>query len=107
MSVPCTYDEPKGLFVLEAMANGVPVVEPRRGSFPETVERTGGGILVEPDDPVSLADGIQRVWQDAELARQLRLQGPMKVEAGFGVAEMARRTIAALSGTLDTAQVNS
>ena len=51
LSVPATYDEPKGLFLLEAMASGVPVVQPRRGAFVEIVEKTGGGLLVEPDDP--------------------------------------------------------
>ena len=35
LSVPTTYREPKGLYVLEAMANGVPVVQPRHGAFPE------------------------------------------------------------------------
>ncbi len=57
LSVPATYDEPKGMFLLEAMANGVPVVQPRRGAFPEIMEKTGGGILVEPDDTASLARG--------------------------------------------------
>ena len=51
LSVPTTYREPKGLYVLEAWANGVPVVQPRHGSFPELIEATGGGLLVEPDDP--------------------------------------------------------
>ena len=49
LSVPGPYDDPKGLFLLEAMASGVPVVQPRRGAFTEIVETTGGGILVEPD----------------------------------------------------------
>ena len=35
LSVPTTYREPKGLYVLEALANGVPVVQPRHGSFDE------------------------------------------------------------------------
>ena len=39
LSVPGTYDEPKGIFVLEAMANGVPVVQPRRGAFPEIMQK--------------------------------------------------------------------
>ena len=50
VSVPTTYREPKGLFVLEALAAGVPVVQPAHGSFPEIIARTGGGVLVEPGD---------------------------------------------------------
>ena len=46
LSVPAPYDEPKGVFLLEAMAVGVPVVQPRRGAFTEIVEKTGGGLLV-------------------------------------------------------------
>jgi glycosyltransferase involved in cell wall biosynthesis len=64
LSVPATYDEPKGLFLIEAMANGVPVVQPRRGAFTEVVEKTGGGILVEPDDIDSLVEGLRDLWQD-------------------------------------------
>ena len=60
LSVPATYDEPKGIFLLEAMASGVPVVQPRRGAFTEIVEKTGGGLLVAPDDPAALADGLYR-----------------------------------------------
>src|SRR5262249_13314655 len=48
LSVPTTYPEPKGLYVLEALANGVPVVQPAHGSFPELIEATGGGLLVTP-----------------------------------------------------------
>ena len=40
----------KGLFLLEAMASGVPVVQPRLGVFTEVVERTGGGLLTTPGD---------------------------------------------------------
>ena len=61
LSVPATYDEPKGMFLLEAMACGVPVVQPRRGAFTEIVENTGGGLLVAPDDAESLAAGIERI----------------------------------------------
>ena len=65
LSVPATYDEPKGMFLLEAMASGVPVVQPRRGAFVEMVERTGGGLLVAPDDPDALAEGLHAVWSSA------------------------------------------
>ncbi len=48
LSVPTVYREPKGLFVLESLANAVPVVLPAHGAFPELIEATGGGVLVEP-----------------------------------------------------------
>src|SRR6185295_8713913 len=71
MSVPCTYDEPKGLSILEAMANGVPVVQPRRRAFPEILQRTGGGILVQPDDAGSLAQAIHGLWKNRERIAEL------------------------------------
>jgi glycosyltransferase involved in cell wall biosynthesis len=71
LSVPATYDEPKGMFLLEAMASGVPVVQPRRGSFSEIVERTGGGLVVESGDPDALADGLYRLATTPELRATL------------------------------------
>ena len=58
LSVPATYDEPKGMFLLEAMASGVPVVQPRRGAFTEVVEQTGGGCWWRRTTPDALADGL-------------------------------------------------
>ena len=72
MSMPATYDEPKGFTLLEAMASSVPVVEPRRGALSEIVERTGGGLLVAPDDPDALADGLCRIWNDRSLRPRAR-----------------------------------
>jgi glycosyltransferase involved in cell wall biosynthesis len=94
-SCPCTYDEPKGLPVLEAMANGVPVVQPRRGSFPEMIEECRGGLLVDPDSAESLADGIERIWKEPELAESLSKRGYEDVHALRGIAEEARRVVAA------------
>ena len=70
LSVPATYDEPKGMFLLEAMASGVPVVQPRRGAFTEVVEKTGGGLLVAPDDAEALAEGLQRCGAIARWRRR-------------------------------------
>jgi len=93
LSVPATYDEPKGLFLLEAMANGTPVVQPRRGAFPEIIEKTGGGILVEPDDPDSLAEGILSLYQNPGLALDLSRRGYDGVRRHYGVAHMADRAV--------------
>src|SRR5215204_3031230 len=93
LSVPATYDEPKGLFLLEAMACGVPVVQPRRGAFTEVVERTRGGLLVEPDDAASLAAGLSRVREDAALAAELSANGYENVRRHYTVAQMADRAL--------------
>ena len=89
LSVPATYAEPKGVFLLEAMACGVPVVQPRRGTFTEVVEKTGGGLLVAPDDPSALADGLYTLWQERPLAEALGERGFHGVRAHYSVAHSA------------------
>jgi glycosyltransferase involved in cell wall biosynthesis len=91
LSVPAPYDEPKGVFLLEAMASGVPVVQPRRGAFTEIVEKTGGGLLVAPDDPVALADGLFELWRDRDRAATLGERGFHGVRAHYSVAHSADR----------------
>ena len=93
LSVPATYDEPKGLFLLEAMASGVPVVQPRRGGFVEIVERTGGGLLVEPDDPQQLADGLYALWSDRARQAQLADRAFHGVRAHYTIAQSADRLL--------------
>jgi glycosyltransferase involved in cell wall biosynthesis len=93
LSVPATYDDPKGMFLLEAMANGVPVVQPRRGAFPEIVEKTGGGLLVEPDDPASLAEGLARMAREPALAADLARRGLAGVATHYDAGHMADRAL--------------
>ena len=102
LSVPATYDEPKGMFLLEAMACGVPVVQPRRGAFTEIVETTGGGELVAPDDPESLAAGILRIRRDPALAGRLGQSGFENVREHYSVARMADRALAAYESMLQS-----
>jgi len=102
LSVPATYDEPKGIFLLEAMACGVPVVQPRRGGFTEIIETTGGGELVEPDDPGSLADGILRLARDPARARSLGQNGFENVRKHYSVARMADRALEAYESVMKT-----
>ncbi|CAN5820312.1 glycosyltransferase family 4 protein [soil metagenome] len=91
LSVPTTYKEPKGLFVLEALAAGVPVVQPDHGAFPEMVETAGGGLIVKPDDPDALADGILALRMDPELAASLGRAGAAGVREHYSAGRMAER----------------
>lgn len=92
LSVPTTYHEPKGLYVLEAWANGIPVVQPRHGSFPELIESTLGGLLVSPDDPAALAAGLQQLLQDHDFRDSLGRAGAAALRARFTAETMALET---------------
>lgn len=79
LSVPATHFEPKGLFVLEALAAGVPVVLPAHAAFPELIERLGGGILVPAGDIVALANELESLVTNLPAARTLGAQGRQRV----------------------------
>jgi glycosyltransferase involved in cell wall biosynthesis len=89
-SVPANYGEAFGLYVIEALASGVPVVQPRHAAFPEIIERTGGGRLCEPDNPASLAGAIEELLSDPDRAAELGQQGRAAVARHFSIEEMAR-----------------
>lgn len=92
-SVPAPYPEPKGMYVLEAMACGVPVVEPRRGAFAEMIEKTGGGIVVEPKSSDCLAEGILSLRNNPAWAERLGRSGWEGVGKFYTVSQMADRAL--------------
>jgi len=70
-SVPARYGEAYGLYLIEAMAAGVPVVQPRTAAFPELIEATGGGLLSEPENPKALAEDIEALLLQPDRARAI------------------------------------
>ena len=98
LSVPTEFLEPKGLYVLEALANGVPVVQPRHGAFPELLEATGGGRLVTPGDADELADALEELMCDPDTRYSLGATGQINVREQFNPQVMAAATLDVLSG---------
>jgi glycosyltransferase involved in cell wall biosynthesis len=98
-SVPTVYVEPKGLFLLEAMACGVPVVQPRHGAFPEMLAKTSGGILVEPGDAQSLADGLHALWKNPAQRAELGRNGFDGVREHYSISRSADRLLEAYDRT--------
>ncbi len=90
--VPAEYHEAKGFYVLEAMAAGVPVVLPRRGSFPELIEATGGGLLYDSDGGEGLDRSLRRLIDDETLRRRLGDAGRRAVRESFTDRVMADET---------------
>jgi glycosyltransferase involved in cell wall biosynthesis len=95
LSVPATYEEPKGMFLLEALASGVPVVQPHRGAFPEIVRKTGGGLIVPAGDPAALAAAFLELWRNPEKAAALGAAGAQGVREHYDVSRMAEAAEAA------------
>jgi glycosyltransferase involved in cell wall biosynthesis len=103
LSVPSPYAEPKGLYLLEAMANAVPWVQPRHGAFVEIHEKTGGGLLFEPNDAADLARKILELHSRPEQAAELGHRGATGVREHYSVSRMAERALEVFAGVLNTA----
>lgn len=93
LSVPTTYREPKGIYILEALANGVPVVQPRHGSFPELIDQTGGGLLCKPGDPEDLAQALESLLLNSNRRLELARTGYVNSRSQYDPATMARETL--------------
>jgi glycosyltransferase involved in cell wall biosynthesis len=91
-SVPARCTEAFGLYVIEAMAAGVPVVQPRKGAFPELIEATGGGITYEGDSNALVA-ALEELLSDPERARSLGQAGRRAALEKFSADAMARSTL--------------
>lgn len=93
-SVPTDFLEPKGLPVLEAMACGVPCVQPEHGAFPELLQTTGGGRLVPPHEPEALAEAWGDLLDEEPERRRLAERALSGVQEHYGMPALAQRTLA-------------
>ena len=94
LSVPVSYRAPKGLYALEAMACGTPVIQPSLGVFPELIAATEGGLLHEPGDVDDLAVKIERLLDHRDQAAALGRQGRKTVFDHFHSRRAAEETAA-------------
>jgi len=90
LSVPAAYGESFGLYVLEALACGVPVVQPSNAAFPELLAATGGGILCEPNNSDDLAKKLAELLAQSDVARALGETGRRVVLEKYGIDSVAR-----------------
>ena len=89
---PALYGEAFGLYVIEAMAAAVPVVQPRHAAFPEIIEATGGGVIAEPN-ATALAMAIEDLLLNTQRARALGEAGRSAVLQHFNVQRMAEDVV--------------
>ena len=99
-SVPATYNEAFGLYLIEALASGVPVVQPAHSAFPEILQATGGGLLCDAQDPDALAGAIESLLLDPARARALGESGRKAVAEKFSVETMALQVAGLCEGAI-------
>ena len=92
-STPTVYRESKGLPVLEAWANGVPVVVPNHGTYPELIADTGGGVLHNPEDVADLADKLAISLAKSQATQRMGQSGRAAVEQRYNAGRMAQDTL--------------
>lgn len=100
LSVPAEYGESFGLYILESLACGVPVVQPRHGAFPELIEATGGGILYEPGKVEELAAKLCDLLGDTARRKELGEKGRQSVLERFSLERMAKDVVSVFDGVI-------
>jgi glycosyltransferase involved in cell wall biosynthesis len=89
MSVPVRKHDGYGLYILEANASGVPVVEPETGAFPEIIGKTKGGITYFPDTAEELSAALVRLFEDNSLRASLGKTGKENVLKELSLSGMS------------------
>jgi phosphatidylinositol alpha-1,6-mannosyltransferase len=80
-----------GLVFLEANACGKPVIGGRSGGSADAIIDGVTGLLVDPHDPEDIANAMQRVLSDRNLAIRLGRQGQLRVTSDFSWQQIASR----------------
>jgi len=93
LSVPVPGGEAFGAYQVEALAAGVPIVQPNIGGYPEFIKLTGGGIIYEPNTPDKLAETLSSTLGDPDRIRRLGQDGYVAVHEKFSMQEMAKNIV--------------
>ncbi|MGB2908289.1 MAG: glycosyltransferase family 4 protein [Candidatus Aminicenantaceae bacterium] len=93
LSVPVPSGEAFGAYQVEALAAGVPVVQPDVGCYPEFVEATQGGIIFRPNTGEALAEAAASLLQEPERVRRMGERGRSAVMADYSMTGMAKNIL--------------
>ena len=93
LSVPVLNGEAFGLYQLEALASGVPLVQPELGAFPEVVNLSEGGVVYHPNSPKKLAKAWKSLILNPEELHELSLKGLAGVKTHFDIHQQAKKLV--------------
>lgn len=93
ISVPVLNGEAFGIYLSEAMASGIPVVQPALGAFPEIINTAGGGIVYEPNTPEALCRAWSELFDKPEKIEKLSNEARASVEKYFDINLQAEKLV--------------
>ena len=100
ISVPVLNGEAFGLYQLEAIASGIPMIQPALGAFPEVIELSGGGVIYGENKPELLAKALGELIFDDDRLQELSAAGIAGVKAHFDIHAQAKKMVAVYEGVL-------
>lgn len=101
VSVPVRNGEAFGIYLLECMASGIPVVQPALGAFPEIVELTDGGLIYKENTPESLAQALEKLLSDPKEMDRLSRSGKEGVDKHFHIDVQAERMVEVYASAIE------
>jgi glycosyltransferase involved in cell wall biosynthesis len=101
LSVPVLEGEAFGLYQLESLASGIPIVQPALGAFPEVVAATDGGVVYQPNTSEALAQKFEELFSNPELIKQMSINGRKAVVEKFNTAVLIKKMIEVYQLTVD------
>jgi glycogen(starch) synthase len=90
---PSSY-EPFGIVALEAMATGVPCIVGNTGGLREVVSAGETGLVVEPNNPIVLADAIARLISNPDRAEAMAARAKRVALSEYSWSDIAGKTVA-------------
>jgi glycosyltransferase involved in cell wall biosynthesis len=93
VSVPVRIGEAFGMYLLESMASGVPVVQPALGAFPEIIELSGGGVTYMPNTSQKLSENWAELLSNPERLKELSIKGYEGTKKSFNIHNHAAEII--------------
>jgi glycosyltransferase involved in cell wall biosynthesis len=102
VSVPVRNGEAFGIYLLECMVSGIPVVQPALGAFPEIVELTGGGVIYKENTPEELSRALVKLLSDPQEMDRLSRAGKEGVDQHFHIDIQAERMVKVYESAIRT-----
>ena len=100
ISVPVLNGEAFGLYMLEAMASGIPMIQPALGAFPEVIGISGGGVVYGENKPDLLAQALCELIFDDVRLQEISTAGIAGVKAHFDIHDQAKKMVVVYQNAL-------